>query len=70
MTDRLLGIVQNDVVKPRRDTLAGEAWALFDELGRNFTVGTALKEANHRDLNPNNIRTELCRWRKFHGIRM
>lgn len=63
-------VEQNGVLEPRRETLAGEAWALFNELGRNFTVGQAIVVAKERQLNENNIRTELCRWRKFHDIRM
>lgn len=63
-------IEQNGVIQPNRDTLAGEAWALFDELGRNFTVRQALQIAEERGLNASNIRTELCHWRKFHDIKM
>lgn len=61
---------QNGVVEPRRDTLAGEAWELFNSLGRNFTVRQAIDKGSEYRLNENNIRTELCRWRKFHGIKM
>lgn len=61
---------KNGVPRPRRDTLAGEAWDLFDELGRDFPVAAALKLGYERGLNPNNIRTELCRWRKYKGIKM
>lgn len=68
--ERVQIIAQNGVIRPRRETLAGEAWAIFDELGRNFPVAAALRVARQRNLNENNIRTELCRWRKFHGIRM
>lgn len=70
MIDLIETIEYNGIIRPRRGTLADEAWTLFDELGRNFPVAIALKAAQERKLNPNNIRTELCRWRRFHGIRM
>lgn len=63
-------VENNGIIRPRRETLAGEAWALFDELGRNFPVGIALKIGHERGLNANNIRTELCRWRRYHEIKM
>lgn len=63
-------IERNGVIRPKPESLAGEAWAVFDQLGRNFPVATALKIAVDRNLNINNVRTELCRWRKFHGIKM
>lgn len=61
---------QNGVIHPKRETLAGEAWAMFDEMGRSFTVRAAIIKGGERGLNANNIRTELCNWRKFHDIRM
>jgi hypothetical protein len=50
---------QNGVLHPHRNTLAGDCWAMFDEMGRSFAVKQAI-----------NIRTELCNWRKYHGIKM
>jgi len=46
------------------------AWAIFDEIGPFTTIKQALVIARERKLNENNIRTELCRWRKFYSVRI
>lgn len=61
---------KNGVIRPHANTLAGEAWALFDELGHRVTVRHAVEVGDARGLNERNIRTELCHWRKYHGIKM
>jgi hypothetical protein len=61
---------QNGVLHPHRNTLAGDCWAMFDEMGRSFAVKQAINKGAERGLNANNIRTELCNWRKYHGIKM
>ena len=61
---------QNDIKRPRPGGLCADAWAMFDSLGRGVVIADALKKAQELKLNPNNIRTELCRWRKFNGISM
>lgn len=59
---------QNGITYPRAGGLCWQAWELFNELGKGVDIKTALTEGYKRNLNDNNIRTELCRWRKYHGI--
>lgn len=59
---------QNGVKHPRLGGLCAQAWAMFEQLGPGVDVKAALAEGAKRGFNDNNIRTELCRWRKFHGI--
>lgn len=61
---------QNGVLHPHRNTIAGECWALFDELGQRCSVRQAINKGAEQGLNANNIRTEICNWRKYHGIKM
>jgi hypothetical protein len=64
-------IRQNGVRFPRVGGACHKAWMLFDELykaNNAFTVKDALAEGYVRDLNDGNVRTELCLWRKFHGV--
>jgi len=58
---------KNGVRFPREGGLCWKAWMMFDELGANVDIKTALAEGAKRGFNDNNIRTELCCWRKFHG---
>lgn len=61
---------RNGVRAPTPGTLGAAAWSLFDELGYELTVKAALIIARQRGLNENNIRTELCHWRRYNGIKM
>lgn len=58
---------QNGISYPRAGGECWKAWQMFDEIG-NVAVLEALKEGVKRGLNDNNIRIELCRWRKFNGF--
>lgn len=61
----------NGIAFPRAGGLCFQAWVLFDQLRQEhgeFTIKQALAEGYKRNLNDNNIRTELCRWRKYNGI--
>ena len=58
---------QNGVRFPRVGGLCHQAWMMFDELGQNVDIKTALAEGAKRGFNDNNVRTELCCWRKFYG---
>ena len=57
-----------EIRPPTPGTQGALAWALFDELGLQVTVKQALALARERGLNENNIRTEICRWRKYNGV--
>jgi hypothetical protein len=61
---------RNGIRPPTPGTLGAIAWTLFDDVGPQVTIKQALSLARPRGLNDNNIRTELCRWRKFHGVVM
>lgn len=59
---------QNGVRFPKEGGLCWMAWKMFDEMGRDVTVKDAVIEAVKRGLNEGNVRTEICVWRKYHGI--
>ena len=62
---------RNGVRFPRVGGLCWQAWQMFDELHKanpGFDVKVALAEGAKRNFNDNNVRTELCCWRKYHGI--
>lgn len=63
---------QNNVRRPKPDTLCGKAWAVFDEisaqLGQAAPIAPCLKRGEELGLNTGNIRCEYAQWRKFHGI--
>lgn len=63
-------VTKNGVRAPRRDTLCGAAWALFDRMYAAGTVDTtAIVDAGVAEgLNRGNLRTELSTWRRFHGV--
>jgi hypothetical protein len=61
-------VEKNGIKAPRAGGLCAQAWAMFDELGTSVDIKTALAEGAKRGFNDNNIRTEICRWRKFNGI--
>lgn len=61
-------VEQNGIKAPRAGGLCAQAWAMFDELGHAVDIKAALAEGAKRGFNDNNIRTEICRWRKFNGI--
>lgn len=61
---------QHGIKRPRPGGLCAQAWDMFDRLGRGVVIADALAEAAKIGLNQNNIRTELCRWRKFNAISM
>lgn len=54
------------------DALCFEAWAMFYELayrnGCEPSHEDAQLEGEARGLNGGNVRTELSRWRRFHGV--
>lgn len=64
--------MQNDVRRPKPETLCGQAWAIFDEVsqrnGSPATIGESLDISRPKGLNDSNVRAEYARWRKFHGI--
>lgn len=60
-------VKQNGLSYPRVGGECWKAWQMFDEIG-NVAVAVALIEGVKRGLNDNNIRIELCRWRKFNGF--
>lgn len=61
---------RNGIRPPTPGTLGAAAWSLFDSLGDEVTTKVAILHARELGLNENNIRTEICRWRKFNGVRM
>lgn len=63
-------VTKNGVRAPRRDTLCGAAWALFDRLYAAGTVDTTsiVDTGVAEGLNRGNLRTELSTWRRFHGV--
>lgn len=64
--------LQNDVRRPKPETLCGQAWAIFDDVsqrnGSPATIGESLEISRSQGLNDSNVRAEYARWRKFHGI--
>lgn len=58
---------RNGVKAPGAGGLCAKAWAMFDKLGPSTTTQQAAEAATKAKLNPGNARTELLRWRKFHG---
>ncbi len=63
---------QNNVRRPKPDSLCGKAWAVFDEvsaqLGQAAPIAPCLKRGEELGLNTGNVRCEYAMWRKFHGI--
>lgn len=63
---------QNDVRRPKPETLCGQAWAHADnlsrELGQPVPIATLLAATNVAGLNEGNVRAEYARWRKFNGV--
>lgn len=63
---------QNDVTRPKPNTLCGQAWAIFDEVsqqkGSPATIKESLVKAAEKGLNEGNVKAEYASWRKFHGI--
>lgn len=65
---RVPAVEKNGIKAPRAGGLCAQAWDMFNELGENVDIKAALAEGAKRGFNDNNIRTEICRWRKFNGI--
>lgn len=63
---------QNGIRRPGPDGKCGQVWGLADtlsaELGQAVPIANLLKAGEEQGLNPNNIRTEYARWKKFHGL--
>jgi len=63
---------QNDIRRPKPDTLCGKAWGIFDSVsqknGAPASIGESMELAKADGLNEANVRAEYARWRKFHGI--
>ncbi len=63
---------QNDVRRPKAETLSGQAWAICDAVTEaNCTwaaIGEVLERSVAQGLNEGNVRAEYARWRKFNGI--
>jgi hypothetical protein len=63
---------QNDVTRPKPDTLCGKAWAIFDEISAKNGAPATIKEALEKAKGVVNaeatVRTQYARWRKFYGI--
>jgi hypothetical protein len=63
---------QNDVRRPKPDTLCGKAWAAYDAISAKNGAPATIKEAiaalkGTVDAEAT-VRTQYARWRKFHGI--
>ncbi|UPT53354.1 hypothetical protein [Synechococcus phage Ssp-JY38] len=58
---------QNGIKRPRAGGLCAQAWDLFDKMGPATTTKQAVAKGEELGLNANNIRIEICRWRKFNG---
>jgi hypothetical protein len=63
---------QNDVRRPRPDSITGKVWALADELsasmGQPVPIANLSKACSDAGINDSTIRTQYALWRKFHGI--
>jgi membrane protein involved in colicin uptake len=61
---------QNDITRPKADTVTGKCWASFDSIsaktGVPATIGDAIKDLPGTA--EATVRTQYARWRKFHGI--
>lgn len=64
--------VQNEVRRPKPETLCGRAWAVFEEIsektGAPASIADSLVRSKELGLNDGNVRAEYARWRKFYGI--
>lgn len=63
---------QNGVVRPKTESLCGQAWTACDDASANrgqpASIHEVLEIANERGLNIGNVKVEYARWKKFHGL--
>lgn len=64
--------MQNDVRRPKPETICGRTWAIFDDVsqkkGAPASIGECMEISRELGMNDANTRAEYARWRKFHGI--
>lgn len=68
-TDKVTAPTSNGIKRPRAGGLCAQAWDLFDSMGPTATTKDAVTKGEALGLNANNIRIEICRWRKFNGYK-
>lgn len=61
---------RNGVTHPKPNGTCAIAWALFDRLGKDVKNKDAVYEGSKLGINENTIRTQIYRWRTFHGIEL
>jgi hypothetical protein len=64
---------QNGVSPPKAGTASAAVWAVCDKLHDKDTAATpsiviAEVQKKHADMNPATIKTQIARWRQFHGM--
>jgi len=63
---------QNDITRPKADSMTGKAWAIFDQISATnkapASIGEALPQATAAGINEATTRTQYARWRKFNGV--
>lgn len=63
---------QNDITRPKPDSMTGKAWAIFDQISATnkqpASIGEALPQATAAGINEATTRTQYARWRKFNGV--
>jgi hypothetical protein len=62
-------VKQNNVKRPKADSLCGRAWALYDQtLTGKTTITAAMELLKQGGMNPSTVRTQFAHWRTFNGI--
>lgn len=61
--------VENGVKRPSSDTVCGQVWAAFDNVGTDILRASMLNEiADANGWNRTNVSCEFYTWRRFNGI--
>lgn len=63
---------QNGIRRPKADGLCGRVWGIADKLSMELkepvAISDLLAECEKAEMNPNNVKAEYARWRKFNGV--
>lgn len=59
---------RNGVKAPKRDGKCKQAWQWFDSATGTILYAHLARLAQETGLNVENLRIELGRWRRFHGV--